>query len=129
MMAEDRQIVVTTLSALRKMGVRVSIDDFGTGYSSFSYLTELPFDTLKIDKAFLTDFPANLERTAVVAGIIQICTLLGKNIVAEGVETQQQALALLQHGCRIAQGYLYSRPLSVTDFEAFVANPELRKLA
>jgi len=129
MMAEDKQVTVTTLSALRNLGVRVAVDDFGTGYSAFSYLTELSFDTLKIDKAFLVDVPASQERTAVVAGIIQIGTLLGKQIVAEGVETQEQALALLRHGCAVAQGYLYSPPLSASDLEAFVAQQALQKLA
>jgi diguanylate cyclase (GGDEF)-like protein len=121
MMAEDKQVTMTALSALRDLGVRVAIDDFGTGYSSFSYLTELSFDTLKIDKAFLTDFPVNQERTAIVAGIIQIATVLGKHLVAEGVETQAQALALVRQGCRVAQGYLYSPPLPARDLEAFVA--------
>ncbi len=129
MMAEDKQVTMTALSALRDIGVRVSIDDFGTGYSSFSYLTELSFDTLKIDKAFLTDFPANLERTAIVAGIIQIATVLGKHLVAEGVETQEQALALVRQGCRVAQGYLFSPPLLARDFEAYVSQQALRKLA
>jgi len=129
MMAEDKQATMTALSALRDIGVRVAIDDFGTGYSSFSYLTELSFDTLKIDKAFLTDFPINRERTAIVAGIIQIATVLGKHLVAEGVETQEQALALVRQGCRVAQGYLYSPPLLARDFEAFVAQPALRNLA
>ncbi len=129
MMAEDKHVTMTTLSALRNMGVRVAIDDFGTGYSSFSYLTEIPFDTLKIDKAFLVNFPVSQERTAIVAGIIQIGTLLGKHLVAEGVETHEQALALLRHGCGVGQGYLYSPPLSASDFETFVAQQALRKLA
>jgi EAL domain-containing protein (putative c-di-GMP-specific phosphodiesterase class I) len=111
------------------MGVRVAIDDFGTGYSSFSYLTEIPFDTLKIDKAFLVDVPGTPTRTAIVAGIIQIGKLLGKKVVAEGVETEQQVMALLKHGCGIAQGFLFSQPLSVSDFESFVSQRAPRKLA
>jgi len=129
MMAEDKQITTTTLKAIRKMGLRVAIDDFGTGYSSLSYLTELPFDTLKIDKAFLMDVPSSPTRTAIVAGIIQIAKLLGKKIVAEGVETEEQLEALLGLGCSIAQGYLCSPPLLPKDFEAFVAHDESRKLA
>jgi EAL domain-containing protein (putative c-di-GMP-specific phosphodiesterase class I) len=119
--ADDMDHIVTTLNALRGIGVPVAIDDFGTGYSSFSYLTELPFDTLKIDKSFLTDFPEIRDRTAIVAAIIQIGTVLGKTIVAEGIETREQALGLLRHGCRVAQGYLFSRPLTVRDFEAYSA--------
>ncbi len=129
MMAEDKHVAMTTLSALRNIGVRVAIDDFGTGYSSFSYLTELCFDTLKIDKAFLVDVPGSPTHTAVLAGIIQMGTLLGKHIVAEGVETDKQVMALLRHGCGIAQGYFFSQPLSASDFEAFVSQRALRKLA
>jgi len=129
MMVEDKHFTMTTLSALRKLGVRVAIDDFGTGYSSFSYLTEIPFDTLKIDKAFLVDVPGTPTRTAIVAGIIQIGKLLGKRVVAEGVETEQQVMALLKYGCGIAQGFLFSQPLSVSDFEAFVSQRAPRKLA
>lgn len=129
MMAEDKQVTMTTLSALRNMGVRVAIDDFGTGYSSFSYLREISFDTLKIDKAFIDDVPGTHASTAIMAGIIQIGTLLGKNVVAEGVETEKQAKALLKHGCVLAQGYLFSRPLSVSDFEVFVSQGATRKLA
>jgi diguanylate cyclase (GGDEF)-like protein len=128
-MADNKQATMDTLCALRNMGVRVAIDDFGTGYSSFSYLTELSFDTLKIDKAFLKDIPANRERMAVLAGIVQIGTLLGKEIVAEGVETPDQATALLKHGCSVAQGYLYSPALTAIDFEAFVSQRAALKLA
>ena len=131
MMAQDMQRTVTTLDALHEIGLRVAIDDFGTGYSSFNYLTELPFDTLKIDKAFLEDFPVRRDRAAIVAAIIQIGTVLGKTIVAEGVETEEQALGLLRHGCGIAQGYLFAPPLTVSAFEAYVASqtPASRKLA
>ncbi|MEE8367308.1 MAG: EAL domain-containing protein [Thermoanaerobaculia bacterium] len=128
-MVEDKHVIMTTLSALRNMGVRVAIDDFGTGYSSFSYLRELSFDTLKIDKAFIDDVPGTHTSTAIMAGIIQIGTLLGKNIVAEGVANEKQAKALLKHGCCIAQGYFFSRPLSASDFEAFISRRATRKLA
>jgi len=129
MMADDKQVTMDTLCALREMGVRVAIDDFGTGYSSFSYLTELSFDTLKIDKTFVDDVPASREKTAILSGIIQIGTLLGKEIVAEGIETPEQAAALAKYGCSIAQGYLYSHPLPANEFEAFITQRDARKLA
>ena len=129
MLADDKKVTMDTLCALREMGVRVAIDDFGTGYSSFSYLTELSFDTLKIDKTFLDDVPASQEKTAVIAGIIQIGTLLGKQIVAEGIETPEQAAALVKCGCGIAQGYLYSQPLPADEFEAFITQRGALKLA
>jgi len=129
MLADDRQATMDTLGALRDLGVRVSIDDFGTGYSSFSYLTELSFDTLKIDKVFVDDVPGNKEKTAVLGGIIQIGRMLGKEVVAEGVETPEQAQTLLKQGCHTAQGYLYSRPLPAHEFEAFIAQRSELKLA
>jgi diguanylate cyclase (GGDEF)-like protein len=129
MLAEDMSGTVSTLRQLRDKGVRIAIDDFGTGYSAFSYLTELSFDTLKIDKAFLADIPASIERTAVLAGIVQIGTMLGKQVVAEGVETPEQAVVLSRHGCGYAQGYLYSPALPADEFEAFVSRRTTLKLA
>lgn len=128
-LADDRQATMDTLGALRDLGVRVGIDDFGTGYSSFSYLTELSFDTLKIDKVFVDDVPGNKEKTAVLGGIIQIGRMLGKEVVAEGVETPEQAQTLLKQGCHTAQGYLYSRPLPANEFEALIAQRSELKLA
>jgi EAL domain-containing protein (putative c-di-GMP-specific phosphodiesterase class I) len=129
MLAEDMSGTVSTLRQLRDKGVRIAIDDFGTGYSAFSYLTELSFDTLKIDKDFLADIPASIERTAVLAGIVQIGTMLGKQVVAEGVETPEQAVVLSRHGCGYAQGYLYSPALPADEFEAFVSRRTTLKLA
>jgi diguanylate cyclase (GGDEF)-like protein len=121
MMVEDRLALIEVLGALRGAGFPIAIDDFGSGYSSFSYLSELPFDVIKLDKAFLDNFPNVPSRVAIVAGIIQMATVLGKSVVAEGVESEEQRLALLKYGCATAQGYLLSPASSPADFEALVA--------
>jgi EAL domain-containing protein (putative c-di-GMP-specific phosphodiesterase class I) len=119
LMAEDKVRTTAALSGLRAAGVSVAIDDFGTGYSSLSYLVDLPFDTIKLDRSFLVDFPGARATAAIVSGITQIATLLGKSVVAEGVETPEQRAALVAHGCTVGQGYLFSRPLDCDAFEAF----------
>jgi EAL domain-containing protein (putative c-di-GMP-specific phosphodiesterase class I) len=81
----------------------------------------LPFDVIKLDQAFLEDFPFVQSRTAIVAGILEIARVLGKSIVAEGVETEEQRIALLRHGCTVGQGYLFGRPVCAAEFEASVA--------
>jgi diguanylate cyclase (GGDEF)-like protein len=121
MLAEDKAAIFRALAELREAGFPIAIDDFGTGYSSFSYLSELPFDVIKLDQAFLEDFPFVQSRTAIVAGILEIARVLGKSIVAEGVETEEQRIALLRHGCTVGQGYLFGRPVCAAEFEASVA--------
>ena len=100
------------LQALRQLGSRILIDDFGTGYSSLSYLKHLPIDTLKIDRAFVRDMATDSNDAAIVSAIIGIARSLGLHTVAEGVETQQQLECLRKLGCKTAQGFYFSRPLS-----------------
>jgi len=98
------------LKRLRAFGVRLSIDDFGTGYSSLSYLRNLPIDALKIDGSFVRDLPASREDGQIAQAIIAMARTLGLEVVAEGIETVQQADFLLRHGCTIGQGFLLSEP-------------------
>ncbi len=98
------------LAQLRGLGVKLYIDDFGTGFSSLSYLRRLPVDGLKIDRTFVGDLLNGPQPAAVTAAIVHLAHELGVHVVAEGVETEQQAQALTGHGCRLAQGYLFSRP-------------------
>jgi diguanylate cyclase (GGDEF)-like protein/PAS domain S-box-containing protein len=100
------------LQALRDMGVRIQIDDFGTGYSSLSYLRQLPIDTLKIDRSFISDVDVNPADEAIVSAVFAMARSLGLRVVAEGVETSAQLEVLNRHHCEIAQGYFFSRPLS-----------------
>jgi diguanylate cyclase (GGDEF)-like protein/PAS domain S-box-containing protein len=99
------------LDHLRKLGVRLSIDDFGTGYASLSYLRRLPADSLKIDKSFIKRFGYDHEDTAVVRMIIELAHTLSLEVIAEGVETEEQLTLLKEMGCDFAQGFYFSQPL------------------
>jgi diguanylate cyclase (GGDEF)-like protein len=111
MLMKNAEEVVSVLGMLQETGVSISIDDFGTGYSSLSYLTRLPFHTLKIDRSFVSQIGDNEESASVVTAIIALAHSLNKEVVAEGVETAAQLQFLRENGCRVIQGYLFSRPL------------------
>jgi EAL domain-containing protein (putative c-di-GMP-specific phosphodiesterase class I) len=108
------------LSILRDMGVTVAIDDFGTGYSSLSYLGRLPLDSLKIDRSFVSGMTAGGEAASIVATIITLAHGLRLKVVAEGVETGEQANLLKLLRCDEAQGYLYANPLPGERIEALL---------
>jgi diguanylate cyclase (GGDEF)-like protein/PAS domain S-box-containing protein len=101
------------LNQLHNMGIHIAIDDFGTGYSSLNYLKQLPIDKLKIDRSFIQHLPSSHKDRAIVQTVIALGQALGLEIIAEGVETQEQKDLLLSLGCFSAQGYLYSRPLAL----------------
>jgi diguanylate cyclase (GGDEF)-like protein len=114
-----------TLAVLRKLkdlGVRIAIDDFGTGYSSLSYLKRFPIDTLKIDRSFLIDIPENSRDAEIVKAIVAMAHSLSLTVVAEGVEAEPQARYLLDIGCETIQGYLFSPPVPLTEFEKLYRN-------
>lgn len=98
------------LQRLRALGVRLSIDDFGTGYSSLSYLRRLPIDTLKIDASFVRDLPHRREDAQITQAVIAMARALNLEVIAEGIETLDQACFLLQHGCAVGQGFWLARP-------------------
>jgi diguanylate cyclase (GGDEF)-like protein/PAS domain S-box-containing protein len=100
-----------TLNRLRMMGVSISIDDFGVGYSSLAYLKRLPADTLKIDKSFMVGLGEDVQDTAIVQMAIDLAHTLGMEVVAEGVESEDQATQLREMGCDLGQGYHFSKPL------------------
>ncbi|OKL37829.1 bifunctional diguanylate cyclase/phosphodiesterase [Domibacillus mangrovi] len=115
----DIDQAIATLQEIRKLGVHISIDDFGTGYSSFSYIKHLPVDTLKIDASFIRDIDQNKESQAIVKAILDIAQTLGLNVIAEGIESQEQLIALSEDGCSQGQGFLFSKPLSIHEFENY----------
>jgi EAL domain-containing protein (putative c-di-GMP-specific phosphodiesterase class I) len=113
---DDAAGVLAQLHALHGLGVRIALDDFGTGYSSLAYLRRFPFDTLKIDRAFVNEVLLRRDARAIVQTIAQLAVALGMRTVCEGVETQQQLAAVAQAGCDEVQGYLVSAPRPLTDF-------------
>lgn len=105
------------LKALKAQGVKISLDDFGTGYSSLKYLQQFPFDTLKIDRCFVRNINIDTKNAALTTAIISMARGLHLNVVAEGVETQEELTFLRQQRCNTMQGYLFSRPVSADEFE------------
>jgi EAL domain-containing protein (putative c-di-GMP-specific phosphodiesterase class I) len=99
------------LGSLRRLGVSLLMDDFGTGYSSLHHLHSLPFDVLKIDRSFVTRMTAGDQALQIVRTIVELARVLGMDVVAEGIETQEQYTLLRQLGCRFGQGFLFSRPV------------------
>jgi diguanylate cyclase (GGDEF)-like protein/PAS domain S-box-containing protein len=116
----DPQGVGQTLAKLREMGLRVAIDDFGTGYSSLSHLKRFPIDTLKIDKTFVADILTDKDDAAIVSAVIAMARALEIEVIAEGVETEAQRALLASLGCDSYQGFLFSRPLPVDEFDALL---------
>ncbi len=116
----DIDEIAAKLRELRDLGIQISLDDFGTGYSSLSYLSRLPLDQLKIDRSFVSRLPADENDATVAQTIIVMGRGLGLEVIAEGVETAEQRDFLCEHGCDAFQGYLFSRPLPLAEFEAML---------
>ena len=106
----EREQLQEVLAQLKALGVRLSIDDFGTGYSSLSRLRRIPVDTLKIDRAFISNMDTDPENREIVRAIIVLAHNLGLKVVAEGTETEEHINLLKELNCEMAQGYLFSRP-------------------
>lgn len=115
MIAENTGANMQKLQRLREAGVQVFMDDFGTGYSGLSQIAQLPLDALKIDRAFVVGMAMSAEHMAIVSTIINLARALRIDVVAEGVETEEQAARLLELGCDEAQGFLFSRPIPADD--------------
>ena len=113
LLIENIDETIVRMNEISRMGIRFSIDDFGTGYSSLSYLKRLPLFEIKIDKSFIRDMPEDLDDTAIVQSILSMAKHLNLRVVAEGVETRQQADFLIRASCDVMQGYLYSKPMPV----------------
>lgn len=111
---------IQRMQALQALGIGFSMDDFGTGFSSLSYLKRLPLEQLKIDRSFVDDIATDPNDAAIVQTIITMGRTLGLHVIAEGVETEGQMERLVEYGCTAYQGFLFSRPVEVAEFEAFL---------
>ena len=127
-MLHDVDEVGRSMRKLKDMGVKFALDDFGTGYSSLAYLKQLPIDTLKIDRSFVSDLENNKSDQVIVQTILNIAQSLQVEVIAEGVETELQAALLRQLGCHAYQGFLFARPMAHEDFLTFIAAQEDRRL-
>jgi diguanylate cyclase len=108
------------LARLRQRGIRISIDDFGRGYSSLSYLSSLPVHALKIDSLFVRNMTNNERDTVIVASIISLAQSLNLDVIAEGVETKEQADILVRMGCDQLQGFLFSAPVPARELQVLL---------
>ncbi|MGD1805844.1 EAL domain-containing protein [Dapis sp. BLCC M126] len=119
---DNAESATKVLSHLRDLGMQLSVDDFGTGYSSLSYLHRFPINTLKIDKSFVTNMGVNGENYEIVRAIITLAHSLGLDVVAEGIETEAQLAQLKDLGCEYGQGFLFSKPVDVTQATALLGS-------
>ncbi len=111
---------VATLGSLRDLGVRVALDDFGTGYSSLGILGQLPVDILKIDRSFVAEMTRSEAGMALTRAVVELGRVLGLEVLAEGIETPEQLLALERLGCDTGQGYYFAPPVEAAEVEALV---------
>jgi sensor c-di-GMP phosphodiesterase-like protein len=117
----DVDRAVEALTRVRNLGVLASIDDFGTGYSSLAYLKRLPIDVLKLDKSFIAGIPTNKNDVALATLFLELAKQFALVSVAEGIEKQEQADWLREHGCMIGQGYLLARPMPLAALQEMLS--------
>jgi diguanylate cyclase (GGDEF)-like protein/PAS domain S-box-containing protein len=127
LLVADVEEIIAEMSILKARGVGFSLDDFGTGYSSLSYLKRLPLDELKIDQSFIRDVLTDPNDAVIARTIVALGQSLGLAVIAEGVETEAQREFLANNNCHAYQGYLFSKPLPLGEFEAFIRAAALRK--
>jgi EAL domain-containing protein (putative c-di-GMP-specific phosphodiesterase class I) len=120
MLLDNVDDVITKITALKSHGLRFSLDDFGTGYSSMAYLRRLPLDELKIDLIFVRDIMADAASGAIAQAILSLGKAMGLRVIAEGVETREQRDFLVRMGCNSFQGFLFSRPLPLEEFQLWL---------
>jgi EAL domain-containing protein (putative c-di-GMP-specific phosphodiesterase class I) len=122
MLVGNLEEVIAKMTQLRSHGLLFALDDFGKGYSSLAYLKRLPLDRLKIDRAFVRDILVDAASGAIAQTILSLGNAMGLPVIAEGVETEEQLAFLAGLGCHSFQGYLFSRPLPLKEFQAFLQN-------
>ena len=123
---EDPSVAVAMLQKMKDMGIRLAIDDFGTGYSSLSYLHRFPLDTLKIDRSFISGESKGVNGIEIARTVMPLAKNLRLDVVAEGVETADQAQELRKLDCKYAQGFYFSAPLSADEAESLLNEHAVR---
>jgi EAL domain-containing protein (putative c-di-GMP-specific phosphodiesterase class I) len=119
---EDVQYVSTIMDACIALGVNFSLDDFGTGYSSLTYLRRLPASLIKIDQSFVRDMLSDADDLSIVKSVIGLAKSFNREVIAEGVETIEHGVAVLQLGCDLAQGYGIAKPMPASDVPAWISS-------
>lgn len=114
---ESIETNISKINELKKIGVKISLDDFGKGYSSLTYLKDIPFDTLKIDKLFVDELCNEKDDNAIVGTIIKLAHQMNLEVVAEGVESEEQYRYLINNNCDLIQGYYISKPIPIEEIE------------
>jgi EAL domain-containing protein (putative c-di-GMP-specific phosphodiesterase class I) len=122
MFVDDLEDVIEKMTALKSHGLRFSLDDFGMGYSSLAYLRRLPLDQLKIDQEFVRDILADASSSAIAQSIISLSRAMGLSVIAEGVETEEQRDFLARLGCHLFQGFLFSGPVPLEEFQLLLTD-------
>lgn len=120
LLLENIEETIITMNAFKEIGIRFSLDDFGTGYSSLQYLKRLPLYQLKIDQSFVRDIPTDSGDKAIVRTIIAMAHSMDLEVIAEGVETDEQLSFLINYGCKHFQGYLFGKPVPIELFNLTV---------
>jgi EAL domain-containing protein (putative c-di-GMP-specific phosphodiesterase class I) len=127
MVLDNIEETILKMNALKQIGVRFSMDDFGTGYSSLAYLTKLPIDQLKIDQSFVRNIGVQSSDGIIIQTIIGMAKNLTMQVIAEGVETEAQRMFLEQNNCQFFQGYLFSKPVPIEQFEQLFKHNSYRE--
>ena len=128
LLIDNPDLTLKALEELKQTGAKLAIDDFGTGYSSFSYLYQFPFDTLKIDRAFVSSMATSVKSKQIVKSLVNLALDLEMDVVAEGIESPREAEMLRKLKTTYGQGYHFSKPISETDFLKLLNRPR-KKLA
>jgi EAL domain-containing protein (putative c-di-GMP-specific phosphodiesterase class I) len=119
-MMRNEEYIIQTLKELKELGIKIYVDDFGTGYSSFNYLKSFQLDGIKIDRSFIRNISSESENAGITTAMIQMAQHLKLEVIAEGVETEEELSFLLEHNCPHVQGFLFSKPCPIEEFEQFL---------